>query len=787
MKRLLLALGALAAFAAAPAVAQQPGAPPPSPPPAEEQDEDEPIRRDEIVIVTGSRGEQELINAPVSVSVVTSEEIMNSPAQNFGDMLRSVPGMNVVQMSARDINLTSRQSTGTLATSQLVLLDGRSVYLDFFGLVLWDMVPTNPSDIKQIEVVRGPASAVWGANALTGVVNIITKTPREAVGTNVTLQGGGFSRDAGSRAEEGGGSAYGASLSLARAPSDKISFRLSGGYYNSDPYSRPVGQIPVIPDPRLSNPVCTVTTRPDGTQVGTGPNCLGGGFYPTDQAGGAPGQSFENQGTSQPKFDARLDQEVGEGGRLTYQAGIGGTEGIVHSGIGPFDLQSGSYMWYGRVGYQKGLFRVGAFGNFLDAEAPNLLLTDPATRQPVQLNFKTQTYDLEAGHSTILGQHHVLRYGGNVRRNNFTISLTPNAEDRTELGGYLEDEMHYGRFRFTLGGRVDKFGNIEDPVFSPRVAVMFKPNADHALRASYNRAFRSPSAVNNYLDQSIFAPGVPPIDLRPLAFVLPPPLRPLVPTQPVPLVVRNIGNPDLTEESLTAYELSYTGTFAQRTTIGLAVYQNDSNDNINFTSILPSADFPTGGPGFDVYTPANSAETGIPGPLYAVILQLRIPGFPLPRTVSTYLNLGPTRQRGFEASLDHRFTNAFSASVNYSFQDDPKIQDADPDQIPYPVGELALPPKHRFNAAVNWHTSRFVGSASVNYVDEALWTDVLTAPFHGFTDSFTLLNASFGVRWADGKVTTTIKGTNLANQTIQQHVFGDMMKRSIFGEVRFQF
>ena len=207
----------------------------------------------ETVVVSASKVESTIQNAPVTMSVITSETIQSAPGQNFGDLLRTVPGVNVIQTSARDINLTSRQGTSTLATSQLVLLDGRSIYLDFFGLVLWDLVPNNMSDIKQIEVVRGPASAVWGANALTGVVNIITKSPRESEGTSVALQGGSFNRDGGSREKDGSGESYGASLSIARAPSDKLSFRIAGGYFQSDPFSRPTGQIPVIPDPRIPN------------------------------------------------------------------------------------------------------------------------------------------------------------------------------------------------------------------------------------------------------------------------------------------------------------------------------------------------------------------------------------------------------------------------------------------------------------------------------------------------------------------------------------------------------
>jgi len=139
---------------AAPAFAQQ------QPPPAENPDE--PVSYEEQVVVTASKSEQQLVNAPATVSLISSDTIQNSPAVNIGDLLRAVPGLNVTQVSARDVNLTARGATGTLATSQLALVDGRSVYLDFFGMVMWDLVPTNPNDIRQIEVIRGPASAVWG-------------------------------------------------------------------------------------------------------------------------------------------------------------------------------------------------------------------------------------------------------------------------------------------------------------------------------------------------------------------------------------------------------------------------------------------------------------------------------------------------------------------------------------------------------------------------------------------------------------------------------------------------
>ncbi len=740
----------------------------------------------ETVVVSASKIESKLADAPVTMSVVSPATLNTAPSQSFGDILRNVPGVNVIQTSARDVNLSMRQGTSTLATSTLVLLDGRSIYLDFFGLVLWDLIPSNPADIKQVEVVRGPASAVWGANALTGVVNILTKTPRENPSTSINLSAGSFGTAGGSREGTSDHYAFGAGISFAKAINDKWSTRISAGYSDSDPYSRPVGRIPVIQDPRVTG-TCS--------GVAGSANCLGGAPYPIDGPGTG---NFQNAGTKQPKFDVRLDQDMSSGGRVSYSAGYSGTSGLIHTGIGPFNIQSGSYLGYGRIGYTKGAFKVAGFVNHLDVEAPNLLLTDPQTLQPVKLNFKTGTYDFEIGHSKIVAERHVFSYGGNVRRNTFDITLAPKAEDRTELGGYLQDEFFVGKFRFTVGGRVDKFGNIDKAVFSPRATAMYKPAPDQSFRVSYNKAFRAPSAINNYLDQNIFAP-IAPIDLRPLRGLIPllvpgptgQALASLVPTTPINLIVKNVGNPNLKEEAVEAWEIAYTGTFKDKTTIGIAVYRNTTDNNINFSSITPQPGYPAGIPPFDVYTPANSNEccapVGINPLLYGFLVQAKIPGFPLPRTVSTYLNLGPLQQDGLELSLDQRFNNKWSFTANYSYQKEPKVLTAAAGQIPYLSAELALPAKNRFNASLNWNYERFLGTIQANYQDKALWTDVLTSTYHGYTEAFTMINANFGVKWNKGKVVTTLKGVNLADKKIQQHVYGDILRRAVTFETRFTF
>ncbi len=192
MRTVLATYVALLLTAATPALAQTPPAQPPTPPPAEAE---QPPIYEEQVIVTASKIEQQLVNAPATVSIVTSDVIQSSPATNYAELLRSVPGMNITQTSARDFNINMRGATSTLSTSQLALIDGRSMYLDFFGFVAWDFLPVNPNEVRQIEVIRGPASAIWGANALSGVVNFITKTPRELAGSSFTMGVGTFGRE----------------------------------------------------------------------------------------------------------------------------------------------------------------------------------------------------------------------------------------------------------------------------------------------------------------------------------------------------------------------------------------------------------------------------------------------------------------------------------------------------------------------------------------------------------------------------------------------------------------
>lgn len=655
---------------------------------------------EDVVVVTASRREEQLLNAPATMTVLTEELLATAPGQSITELLRLVPGLNTIQTSARDVNVTSRGATSTLSDSMLVLLDGRSIYQDFFGSVLWDFLPVDSTEIKQVEVIRGPASAVWGANAMTGVVNVVTKTPREMEGTSLAIRFGQFDRSPPAGQFDGGG-LFSISATHAHATNDRFAYKISAGLFAQEAFLRPAGLVP-------------------GTQT--------------------PYPAFVNRGTTQPRLDARVDYDLEDGRqKIVLAGGIAGTEGIIHTGLGPLDAQRGSTLKYGRLTYTRGKLKLQTFVNALDGDADVLLLTG-ADGHPLSFRFENQAYDVEVSDFHLVRAHHLLSYGGNYRHNNFDLSFAGGGHGRDEGGAYVQDQIFLSqRYRWIAGARVDRFDVLNKAVFSPRTAFLIKPRPNQTIRFSYNRAFRAPSMVNTFLDTSFLNR----LDLGTAGVFS------------FPTVAR--GNDQLNEERLTAYEAGYIGRFGG-TTLGSAVYLSRTRNLIQFTQT-------------DSYT-SSSPPPGWPLP------PAFLDGHPLPARFS-YLNFDTVTDRGLELSADVHITSAASAFANYSWQ-------ARPTPIGFDIAELNLPPTHRFNAGLSVSRRRYFGHVSGSFVDSAFWQDVLPG-YQGTTSAYTLVDGGFGVYSVDRKMTVAVRGKNLTDRPIQQHVFGDVIRRTVTGEVRFDF
>ena len=174
-----------------------------------------------IEVTSASRKEQKLSQVPAAIFVITQEDIRRSGATNIPDLLRMVPGLDVAQINGNTWAISARGFNLQFANKLLVLVDGRAVYTPLFGGVYWDTVDVPLEDIEQIEVIRGPGGTVWGANAVNGVINIITKSAADTEGGLVT--GGG-----GTQAQGFGTIRYGGKIK------EDTNYRIFSKYNNND-------------------------------------------------------------------------------------------------------------------------------------------------------------------------------------------------------------------------------------------------------------------------------------------------------------------------------------------------------------------------------------------------------------------------------------------------------------------------------------------------------------------------------------------------------------------------
>src|ERR1051326_911835 len=150
-----------------------------------------------VEVTSVARHGQRLSDTPAATFVITQEDIRRSGATNIPDLLRMVPGFDVSQIDQNVWGVSARGFNGRWANKLLVLIDGRSVYTPVFSGVRWDVQNVPLEDIDHIEVTRGPGGTLWGANAMNGIVNIITKRPIDAQGTVVSLAHGSNSGPSG--------------------------------------------------------------------------------------------------------------------------------------------------------------------------------------------------------------------------------------------------------------------------------------------------------------------------------------------------------------------------------------------------------------------------------------------------------------------------------------------------------------------------------------------------------------------------------------------------------------
>ena len=171
-----------------------------------------------IRVSSVTRTERTLSRTASSVFVITADDIRQSGATSIAEILRIVPGIDIARINANTWAISARGFNGRFANELLVMVDGRPVYTPTFGGVFWDVLDLPLENIDRIEVIRGPGGSVWGANAVNGVVSVVTRKASETQGGLVSLLAG--------TSEQSGTLQYGGRIG------ERLAYRVRARYRN---------------------------------------------------------------------------------------------------------------------------------------------------------------------------------------------------------------------------------------------------------------------------------------------------------------------------------------------------------------------------------------------------------------------------------------------------------------------------------------------------------------------------------------------------------------------------
>jgi iron complex outermembrane receptor protein len=413
------------------------------------------IKEEETVSIA-SRYEQPISQAPSNVYVITDEDIRQSGSPDLPTILRRIPGMEVMQTTGAEFNVSARGDNQLLANKMLVLVDGRSIFVDAQAVVYWKAIPVTLPEIKRIEVLKGPASAVYGFNAFDGVINIITKSPEEMKGTTLQFGGGEFGTISSAAIHAGTVGKFGYRLSVGRDQNqqwrnrDSLAFR-SHKFNVQTEYA-------LSSESKLSISGGLVdTNRFDGAVQGVTHNTQ------------TPALGYAHAVYERPNFFLRA--------------------------------------FWNRWDEANTVLAHPLITNFLRIIDQN---------GNSMFRFRADTYNVETQHGLDLGTTNRLTYGFNYRYNTLSGNLYTQSNHENRLGFYVQDEWKATQtLTFVAGARYDLETSVHATV-SPRVALLYRPAPDHTFRLGFSVAYRPPTLNESYFDARVQTTLPPPIPSPPI-------------------------------------------------------------------------------------------------------------------------------------------------------------------------------------------------------------------------------------------------------------------------------
>jgi len=689
-----------------------------------------------ITVYSASRRVERVTEAPAAVTVMSQEDIAAvAPSGQAPRIIESAPGVDYTQSGLYDTNFNARGFNSSLNRRILTLIDGRDPAVAFLGSQEWAALSFPLDEMASVELIRGPGSALYGANAFSGVLNMTTRLPKNSPGGRLMLSVGDLNHRR-------------ADIRHAGALGGEWYYRLVGGYQQSDDYTR------------SRNATAEYSTLCAATGA---INCLPREAVPL---------ALEEANI---RFGGlRADKHFANSNVFTAEGGYSTIEGpTFQTGIGRVQVTDVERPW-ARLNYNMRHWNIGGYYDARIAENQVALASNARLYEDSHnLHAELQTnWDFFAGKTRVIG---------GVAYNQQEVD-TANPQGVQTLMSQATDETQqsvFGQAEFDLGTRVKLVGaarwddsTLHEAQFSPKAAIVFSPSTNHTLRYGYNEAFQRP----NYSELFLAAPAGAPANLAGAASLNPAsaPLAPVLQQLGFgSMAILARGNANLEVEQIKGHELGYAGIYGGKVFLTVDLYQSNLTNFV--TDLLPGVN-----PEFAAYqvpagVPANVAA-GINAFLTAA-LGARRSGLTTvngaPALVLSYANAGEVDTQGGEIAVNYYLTNNWLLDFNYAYFDfDVKSQ---------AIGDRLLPnaPENKFNLGVGWRGDRFNAKATYRWVEEFDWA---AGVFVGTIPEYEVVNIAGTFRISD----MFSVGADISNALDNEHYEafgGDLLNRRALGFV----
>ncbi len=457
-------------------------------------------------VISVSKHKEKILDAPASVTLIKQEQIESNVTTSPVDHLRRTAGVDVIQQGLVSNNVIVRGFNNIFSGGLMNIVDNRIAGVPSLRVNAYQLIPTNNSDIQQIEVIRGPASALYGPNAASGVIHIFTKSPLDQKNDFE----GTVSITAGER------SIINPELRISQKFSDKFGFKLSGSYFQGNEWEyfdprEPAEGSPVEfgsvrnGDVYVADSIWTLFELDSINDTGTTVH------YIKYDSSARTEEFHRDFNIERFSFDTRFDFRFNKETELIISAGLAQSSNIELTGLGAGQAINWVYS-YAQARFRWENLFAQYFVNSSDAGDTYLIpqVSDPAAGGKIQyLVDKSKLHVFQLQHSTDLLQEKLeLIYGFDALLTRPVTEGTINGrfdddDNVNQYGGYLQAEYALSeKFSLIAASRLDYHDVINELMISPRGAVVFKANSRNTFRATYNRAFTSPTSLNLFLDLS---------------------------------------------------------------------------------------------------------------------------------------------------------------------------------------------------------------------------------------------------------------------------------------------